>query len=54
MADDTSVKTIRMAGEDEVTAHKKIKAYAALNDMSIGEAVVDIMKRVDLEEEITS
>ena len=50
--EDTSVKTIRMSSEEAITAHKKLKAFAALRGKSMGDAVAELVSAIDLEEEV--
>jgi len=43
-------KTINLRGDEQVDAHKTIKAYAAITDQSIGEVIVELTEHIDLEE----
>jgi uncharacterized protein YqfB (UPF0267 family) len=43
-------KTINLRGDEQLEAHRTIKAYAAITDQSIGEVIVELTEQIDLEE----
>jgi hypothetical protein len=53
MADDKTIKTIRLASEEGLEAHKKLKAYAALIDKNMGEAFAEVMNDFDITSEVS-
>jgi hypothetical protein len=51
--EDDAVKTIRLSSDKAIKAHKKLKAYAALQGQSMGDAVADLVSEIDLQKEIS-